>query len=95
VVAILIDPPAFRHRGHRWSHLASDASYEELHAFARKLGMGKDRFQADHYDIPESMYQRAISLGATAVSSRELVRRLIDAKLRKSHSFARRSRSSW
>ena len=31
---ILIDPPNAAGHGRLWSHLASDQSYEELHAFA-------------------------------------------------------------
>ena len=32
---ILIDPPAWPAWNRVWSHLVSDESYEELHAFAR------------------------------------------------------------
>ena len=34
----LIDPPNAPGHGRLWSHLASDTSYDELHAFARELG---------------------------------------------------------
>ncbi|MDQ4114755.1 MAG: DUF4031 domain-containing protein, partial [Actinomycetota bacterium] len=36
---ILIDPPNVPSRGRMWSHLASDTSYEELHAFASRMGI--------------------------------------------------------
>ena len=36
---ILIDPPLVPSRGRMWSHLASDSSYDELHVFARHLGI--------------------------------------------------------
>lgn len=37
--------------GHLWCHLFSDsADCEELHAFARLLGMKREWFQRDHYD---------------------------------------------
>jgi len=61
----------------------SDESYDELHAFAERLGIPRRAFQGDHYDLPEDYRTRAIELGATPVSSRELVRRLIDAGLRR------------
>ena len=61
----------------------SDESYDELHAFAERLGIPRRAFQGDHYDLPEDHRARAIELGATAVPSRELVRRLIDAGLRR------------
>ena len=60
----------------------SDESYEELHAFAERLGIPRRAFQGDHYDILEDHRSRAIELGATPVSSRELVRRLIESGLR-------------
>lgn len=72
-----------RWRGQRWAHLASDTSYAELHAFAGRLGIPRRAFQGDHYDIPETTRERALSLGAQAVSSRELVRRLRAAGLRR------------
>ena len=36
-MAILIDKPLWWHRGERWSHLVSDVSYDELHAFVALL----------------------------------------------------------
>ena len=61
----------------------SDESYDELHVFAERLGIPRRAFQGDHYDLPEDYRTRAIELGATPVPSRELVRRLIDAGLRR------------
>ncbi len=81
-MSVLIDPPTFASRGRRWSHLVSDESYEELHEFAAQLGISRQRFQGDHYDVPEILYQRAVMLGAKEVSSRDLVRRLIESGLR-------------
>jgi hypothetical protein len=66
-----------------WSHLVSDLSHAELHDFAVRLGVPARAFDRDHYDVPESVHARAVSLGAHAVSSRELLRRLIDAGLRR------------
>lgn len=66
-----------------WSHLASDSSYDELHAFAAGLGVPERAFERDHYDVPEELYAVAIESGALAVSSKELVRRLIAAGLRR------------
>ena len=56
-VAVLIDTPVWPWRGRRWSHLVSDVSYDELHAFvAAELGIPRRAFQGDHYDIPEDLY---------------------------------------
>lgn len=83
---ILIDPPNAAGHGRLWSHLASDASFEELHAFARDLGIPARGFDRDHYDVPAEWYERVVALGAQPVSSRELVRRLHAAGLRRRRS---------
>jgi hypothetical protein len=61
----------------------SDASTEELHAFATRLGLPRRAFQGDHYDIPAEVRLEAIALGAEPVDGRELVRRLRAAGLRR------------
>lgn len=81
-MAILIDPPLWPAHETRWSHLISDAHYEELHEFARRLGVPRRGFDLDHYDVPESLYSRAVILGAHPVGSREIVRRLHRSGLR-------------
>jgi hypothetical protein len=80
---ILIDPPLVPSRGTMWSHLASDTSYDELHAFARGLGIPDRGFDRDHYDVPEEWYAEAVAAGAVPVTSRELIVRLRDAGLRR------------
>jgi hypothetical protein len=82
-VTILVDPPVWPWRGRLWSHLASDVSYAELHAFAELLGAPVRAFERDHYDIPADRYDRAVVLGAVPVSSRELVERITRAGLRR------------
>ncbi|RKE20630.1 DUF4031 domain-containing protein [Streptomyces sp. TLI_171] len=79
---ILIDPPDWPGHGKWWSHLVSDVSLEELHAFAAELGVPAKGFERDHYDLPASWYDRALALGATPVGSKELVARLTAAGLR-------------
>jgi hypothetical protein len=78
---ILVDDARWHWRGRTWAHLASDESYDELHDFAAALGIARRSFQGDHYDIPSEYRPRALTLGATAVSSRELVARLRRAGL--------------
>ncbi len=83
-MSVLIDPPVWPWRGRRWSHLVSDVSYDELHAFvAVELGIPRRAFQGDHYDIPEDLYAIAVGAGAQAVSCRELLGRLRGAGLRR------------
>ena len=80
---ILIDPPNAAGYGRLWSHLASDLSYDELHAFAATLGIPRRGFDRDHYDVPAERYDDVVAAGATPVSSRELVQRLVAAGLRR------------
>lgn len=82
-MTILIDPPNVPAYGRFWSHLASDESYDELHAFARTLGIPERGFDRDHYDVPSEWYDDVLAAGAVAVTSRELVARLISAGLRR------------
>jgi hypothetical protein len=91
-VTVLIDPPLVAWRGRMWSHLASDTSYDELHAFAAALGVPERGFDGDHYDVPAELYQRAVAAGAVPVRSRELVRRLLEAGLRRRKGGGRLSR---
>ncbi|MEU4574985.1 DUF4031 domain-containing protein [Nonomuraea sp. ATR24] len=83
-MTVLIDPPNFPGpRGLLWSHLVSDSSLDELHAFAVRLGVPGRAFDRDHYDVPETAHAHAVSLGAHPVSSRELLHRLIASGLRR------------
>ncbi|MGJ3508059.1 DUF4031 domain-containing protein [Enemella sp. A6] len=79
---ILIDPPLWPAHGTVFSHLVSDTSLDELHAFAQQIGLPPAAFDRDHYDIPERLYHRAVSHGAVEVRSPELVRRLRASGLR-------------
>jgi hypothetical protein len=82
-VTVLIDPPLWPAHGRRWSHLVSDTSLGELHAFARGLGIPDRGFEGDHYDLPEERYADAVHAGAVPVGSRELLRRLQGSGLRR------------
>ncbi|QNE18891.1 DUF4031 domain-containing protein [Kribbella qitaiheensis] len=79
---ILIDPPVWPGWDRVWSHLVSDESLDELHAFARQAGIPARAFDRDHYDVPSDKYDELIAAGATPVASRDLVRRLINSGLR-------------
>lgn len=82
-MTVLVDPPAWPAHGRLWSHLVSDASFEELHAFAAAVGVPARGFDRDHYDVPAEVYDRLVAAGAVPVSSREVVRRLTIAGLRR------------
>jgi hypothetical protein len=80
---ILIDRPYWPAHGRLWSHLVSDTSLAELHAFAEALGVPRQGFDRDHYDIPAERYRVAVWLGARPVASRELVAALYRRGLRR------------
>jgi len=81
-MTILVDPPLWPRHGRLWSHLVSDASLEELHAFAALAGLPPRAFDRDHYDVPDERHAELVALGAVAVGTRELVLRLRASGLR-------------
>ncbi|MBM7785212.1 DUF4031 domain-containing protein [Tenggerimyces flavus] len=82
-MTVYVDPPAWSAHGRLWSHLVSDTSYEELHAFARGLGIPERGFDRDHYDVPQERYDDIVAAGAVPASSRELVAHLHHSGLRR------------
>lgn len=82
-MTVWIDPPTWPGHGRHWSHLVSDVSFAELHAFAARLGAPARAFERDHYDIPASSYAEAVRLGARETGSKDLLRRLTEAGLRR------------
>lgn len=61
-----------RRNGNQWCHLMAD-SFEELHAFAARIGMKRAWFQGDHYDLTPGRRAKAVELGAKEVTGRDLV----------------------
>lgn len=82
-MAVLIDPPRWPAHGRLWAHLVSDTSYAELHAFAAAAGIPERGFDHDHYDVPQEKYDDLVAAGALPVDSRELLRRIVAAGLRR------------
>lgn len=82
-MTILIDAPTWPGHGRLWSHLVSDVSYAELHAFASAIGVPQRAFERDHYDVIADRFDAARAAGAELVTSREIVARLHAAGLRR------------
>lgn len=82
-MTVLIDPPDVPGRGRLWSHLVSDTSFAELHAFAASVGIPAHGFDDDHYDVPDDRYDDMLAAGAKPVRSRDLVAALRMAGLRR------------
>ena len=77
-MGVYVDEPIYERYGFRWCHLTAD-SVEELHAFAARVGLRRSRFQTkpgrpwvDHYDITEDTRRKAVALGATEITLREM-----------------------
>ncbi len=81
-MAVLIDPPRWPAHGTTFSHLVSDSSLEQLHAFAARAGVPERAFDRDHYDVAAHRYDELVALGALPVTGRELIRRLRASGLR-------------
>jgi len=75
-MAVYVDNARVPWRGRHWCHLVAD-SLEELHAFARVLGLRRAWFQAraslPHYDVTVETRMVALSHGAHIVDRRTLV----------------------
>jgi hypothetical protein len=78
-MAVYVDDARIRWRGRRWSHLVADTP-DELHKAAGALGLRREWAQEGgrtlHYDLPDELRERAITLGvAEPIHWRELARR--------------------
>ncbi|WP_291278253.1 DUF4031 domain-containing protein [Galactobacter sp.] len=81
-MAVLIDPPLWPAHGTTFSHLVSDTSLEELHAFAREQEISGRAFDRDHYDVPARLRDQLVAAGAIPLTAGELTRRLLASPLR-------------
>jgi hypothetical protein len=81
-MTVLLDRPMWPAHGTLWSHLVSDSTLDELHAFAARTGVPRRSFDLDHYDVPQERYDELVAAGALPVSNRELVTRLAASGLR-------------
>lgn len=78
VDALIIHPNAWGPFRSGSCHMTSTISEDELHAFARELGLKRSWFQLHrrypHYDLTPRRRRAAITLGAREVTSREFIR---------------------
>lgn len=75
-MAVFVDNARVEWRGRLWCHLVAD-SIEELHEFAKILGMRREWFQHDasypHYDITIETKVRALRMGAVEGSRSQII----------------------
>lgn len=81
-MAILVDDCIWPWRDRLWCHMVSDTSLDELHAFARWIGIPMRAFGGDHYDITAEIRGVAVQEGAIEVSARQVIVALRAAGLR-------------
>jgi hypothetical protein len=82
-MTVYVDDAVHLWRGRRWAHLMAD-TLAELHAMAQRLGLPPRAFQnktsGAHYDVDVELRERALALGAVAISrhhDRTLVKAVI------------------
>ena len=86
-MAVYVDAAKHPYRGALWCHLLAD-TVEELHTFARRLGLKPHWFQdhrqsRPHYDLAPSLRAKAVALGAREITDEEVVELL--RRYRKEH----------
>jgi hypothetical protein len=68
---------------HQWCHMFGDKTdYTELHNMAQQIGLRREWFQENHYDLTPVKRALAIRLGAVEIDRMQAI--LIRRKLRKS-----------
>jgi hypothetical protein len=73
-MAVYVDEPIWKLGRMKMCHMMTDGDMSELHTVAQKLGLKREWFQGDHYDISMSKRSLAVSAGlVTPKTSRFLV----------------------
>lgn len=76
-MAAYVDTVKIKWRNKIWCHLVAD-SLDELHAFAREIGLKREWFQASasypHYDITLKTRSIAISKGANIGTRKQIMK---------------------
>jgi len=85
-MAVYVDQAIWARHGRKWCHLVAD-DIDELHRFARTLGLHRSSYQGPpktarpHYDLTSYERRRAIAYGAEACDRTAVV--MIVRKLRR------------
>lgn len=65
----------------KMSHMMADTE-SELHEMADAIGLKRQWFQGDHYDVSKGFRAKAVQLGAVEVTMRQLARMRIARRKR-------------
>ena len=75
-MTVYVDAEMIEWRGRKWCHLVAE-SLPELHRFAQKIGLKRSWFQDKasypHYDVTDSMRNRALRMGAAQGDRRTII----------------------
>lgn len=63
--------PMGEFRRMKMSHMMADTD-DELHAMAQRIGLKREWFQGDHYDVSITVRQKAVAAGAVEITLREM-----------------------
>lgn len=72
-MTVYVDDAVHRFAGMLMCHMAAD-TLDELHSMADKIGLNRQWFQGDHYDICKNKRALATRLGAKQVRPRDILR---------------------
>ncbi len=98
-MAVYVDDAIWSWRGRRWCHLLAD-DVDELHRFARQLGLHRTSFQgpprssAPHYDLTAFERRRALRCGAVACDRAAIVAVARQQRAKPARAGCRASRGS-
>jgi len=90
-MAVYVDPMMSWPKNPHWRynescHLIADR-LDELHAFAKSIGLKRawfqNRFNCPHYDLTAAKRRKAVSLGAIELTNAELAKRIRILRLSK------------
>lgn len=72
-MSVYVDPAVNPFRNMKMCHMLAD-TVEELHAMADRIGLKREWFQGDHYDVSISKRRLAVAAGAIEVTQKEIVK---------------------
>lgn len=70
-MTVYVDDAEIPFNGMKMNHMIADTE-GELHEMADAIGLKRDWYQGDHYDVSISKKKEAVERGAEAISWREL-----------------------
>lgn len=81
-MSIFLDTASYQFKGELWCHMMTDGTTDELLNFAKQLGLRPNWIQKkntpyEHFDLSPSIREKAVTIGAIEISSKEMVKHCI------------------